>query len=175
MNPHVLVDPLYALPEAFAHVERIIRNFDGALRLRKSVSQPGSYVLERKLSRSHPIQTAQRGTDLHLQAQDGYIHISLVHEEWLRHPENILRELKANDIWAQGGAETVDRQMADDERYAREDAERKRRETLREIAIDAFDPLNRMGGEGGTERTRIQNAGVVPAELPKTEIVLTDA
>lgn len=167
MEPHVIPPTRLLLPESYRHVEGILRNYDPALRLRRSIDTPSLYVLERRTSRSRPVHTARRdGSDLHLQASEGYIHVSLVHPTFLAHPENILRELKANDSWAQGGAQKVADQMEYDDWWRHEDRRRKRREWFRDLAKDAFPILDRLGARDGTERVRFNSPGVPSPASP---------
>lgn len=166
MEPHILPPAILALPANYAYVEGILRNYDPALRLRKSIDQPHMYVLERRLSRSVTAGTSRRdGSDLQLQASEGYIHVGLVHPSYLAHPDRILQQLKASDSWAAGGANAMAAAYEADEWYRDEEQRRKRKEWFRDIAKESFDILDRVGGIGGTERMRFNNPGIpeVPA------------
>jgi hypothetical protein len=167
MTDHVPVRPHLRLEPCFRHVEGIVREFDGDLRLRKSVDRPTYYVLERKC-RQRPAVNAGLGdhSDLHIQARDGYIHVSLVHLNWMTRPANIIRALReeGEDLFARSGNAVAD-ELEYEEAWAKESKRRRRFGLLRDIAVDAYDPLSRMGNRDGTERTRISNAGTV-SHLP---------
>lgn len=162
MTEHVPVHSALRLDPEFRHVQEILIEHDPELRLRKSVERAGFYVLERRCRR-RPAVNAGLGdySDLHVQARDGYVHVSLVHWQWLTRPGNILRALQeeGEDVFAKGGQRIAD-ELAYEERWAKESRRRRRLGLLRDIAADAFDPLSRMGNKDGTERTRIQNVGI---------------
>jgi len=136
------------------------RSFDPDLRLRKSVERGGSfYVLERKC-RQRPAVNAGLGdhSDLHVQARDGYIHVSLVHWQWLCRPANILTALQeeGDDLFAKSGMQVAD-ELEYEEAWAKQSRRRRRLGLLQDIAVDSHDPISRLEG------TRISNAGVVNA------------
>lgn len=163
MTDHERVRPHLRLEPWCRHVEDILRTFDPDLRLRKSVDRPLFYALERKCRR-RPAVNAGLGdhSDLHVQARDGYIHVSLVHPNWITRPANIITALKeeGEDLFSKGGHQVAD-ELEYEERWVKESRRRRRFGLLRDIATDAYDPLSRMGNADGTERTRISNAGTV--------------
>lgn len=163
MTHHEPVRPHLRLEPWCRHVEDILQEFDPDLRLRKSVDRPTFYVLERKCRR-RPAVNAGLGdhSDLHVQARDGYIHVSLVHWQWLTRPANIITALteEGEDLFAKGGTQVAD-ELEYEEAWAKESKRRRRFGLLRDIAVDAYDPLSRMGNKDGTDRTRISNAGTV--------------
>lgn len=174
MTDHEPVRPHLRLDLCFRHVESIVQEFDPDLRLRKSVDRPTFYVLERKCRR-RPAVNAGLGdhSDLHVQARDGYIHISLVHWQWLTRPANIITALQeeGEDLFAKSGNDVAD-ELEYEERWAKESKRRRRKGLLRDIAVDAYDPLSRMGNKDGTERTRINSPGW-PAPLEASDTAST--
>jgi len=161
MTDHARVRPHLRLEPEFRHVEAILQTFDPDLRLRKSAERAGFYCLERKCRR-RPAVNAGLGdhTDLHVQARDGYVHVSLVHWQWLTRPENIINALKneGEDLFAKGGHQVAD-EAEYEEAWTKETRRRRRYGLLRDIAVDAFDPLSRLGNGDGTEVTRFKNVG----------------
>lgn len=160
MTPHVPVPRLLRMPMRYRHVQDYLAQFDADLRLRRSVEQPTFFVLERRI-RNKP--AANIGmldlSDMHVQARDGYIHISLVHPQWLERPWNIVRALKEEgaDLWDSGGYGRVTDEIEYEEQWARVTRRRRRRQVFREIALEGFDTLNRLNAGG--ERPRISVPG----------------
>jgi hypothetical protein len=156
---HVPVPPHLRLDPWAAHVPEYLALADPALRLRKSAERDGYYVLERR-ARRMPACNAGLGdhSDLHIQARDGYIHVSIVHWQWLTRPWNILRELReeGEDLFVRGAAKLSD-ELEYEEAWAHESRRRRRRGLYRDIAVDAYDPLERLAG------SRISNAGMPTA------------
>lgn len=151
------------LPVAFRHVTGYLRRHDPDLRVRRSVERPAFFVLERRCRRRPAVNTAMRDrSDMHVQARDGYIHVSLVHRNWLRKPWNIIRALRdaGVDTWAAGGAAAVADELEYEEGWAVETRKRRRHETFHNIAKEAYDVLSRMGNRDGTEVTRFTNPGL---------------
>lgn len=166
------LEPELQVPDALAHVQDYLHTQDPDLRLRASVERPGFFVLERRCRRAPAVNTGMPGrTDMHVQARDGYIHVSLVHAEWLYHPWNIVIALKEEgiDLWQAGAAEAID-EIEYEERWQRETRKRRRSDDSRAYYREAFDVLSRLGNRDGTERTRFQNAGI-PAGLSPAPIV----
>ena len=105
------------------------------------------------------------GRDQAIAAADNYLHISYVHPSFLHKPWRILEELKAHDLWMQYGrgvdaAVKADNELVDAEADAKEQRRKTRRDWLHHTAREAFDILNRTGGVGGVERTRMNNPGL---------------
>lgn len=157
IHDHVRVAPRLRLEPEFRHVEAILRSHDKDLRLRKSAERPTFYVLERKCRR-RPAVNAGLGdfSDLHVQARDGYIHLSLVHGQWLCRPANILAALheEGEDLFAKSGHQVAD-ELEYEEAWAKQSKKRRRLGMLRDIAADSYDPISRLEG------TRVSNAGVI--------------
>lgn len=157
MTDHVRVPPHLRTDPEFRYVEGILQAFDPDLRLRKSVERPTFHVLERKCRR-RPAVNAGLGdhSDLHVQARDGYIQVSLVHWQWLCRPANIITALQDEgvDLFAKSGMEVAD-ELEYEERWTKESRRRRRLGLLRDIAADSHDPISRMEG------TRVNSAGVV--------------
>jgi hypothetical protein len=136
---------------------------DPALRVRRSVEWRGYYVIERRCRRAPAVNTGMGdGSDMHVQARDGYIHVATAHANWIRHYPNIMRELKhaGGDLWAAGGSERFANEVEYEEAWAKETRKRRRLGLYRAIAGEGFDILNRMNSGG--ERSRISNAGTTP-------------
>lgn len=165
---HVRVDPALALPGCFRYVNDYLWGVDPQLRLRRSVDNPQVYVLERQVQRSRPIQTSQRMTDRAIQARDGYIHVTTVHPLYLEHPARIVAALRSdhNDLWAEGGAKRWCDEAEAEEAAAKQRRRAARKDNFRAIAAEGFDILDRTGGVGGTERTRMNNPGVPTSPGP---------
>ena len=161
LSPHVPVDPELRIPRHYAYVEDYLRAHDDALRLRRSLDVPGFYLIERRLSRSKVVHTSCY-TDAMIAARDGYIVVTHVHPWYLDRPARIVAKLRGddNDLWAAGGAQAVDQKLRTAENEARSYRRFKRRQWTRDVASEAFDTLDRVGGRGGTERVRINNAGL---------------
>jgi len=156
---HVPVAPHLRLEPWAAHVTDYLAHHDPALRIRKSAERSGFYVLERRARRVPSCNAGLHDkSDWLIQARDGYIHVSLVHWQWLTRPWNILRALREEgaDLFARG-AQKFANEIEYEEAWAKETRRRRRLGLYRDIAVDAFDPLDRLAG------TRISNAGI-----PKT-------
>jgi hypothetical protein len=168
MTPHVPLPPELELPDTYAHVQGYLASVDPDLRIRRSAERPRLYVLERRCRRRPAVNTGMRDTsDIHVQARDGYIHVSTVHPNFLNKPWNIVRALKeeGTDLWAKGGAEKVANEMEYEEAWQIETRRRRRLGLFRDIAGEGYDILSRMNNDG--ERSRINNAG--PATRPPTK------
>jgi hypothetical protein len=141
----------------------LLRHVDPDLRVRKSAEHVGLYVLERRCRRAPAVNTGMRDlSDMHVQARDGYIHVSTVHPNWLTRPWNIVRVLKQEgaDLWAEGGFDRLCSEEEYEERWAKETRRRRRQGLYRDIAKEAYDVLSRMNHDG--ERSRINNVGTRP-------------
>lgn len=161
---HVPLGRDIMLPRAYWHVYEYLARHDSSLRIRRSIEWVGHYVIERRCRRAPSVNTAMReASDAHIQARDGYIHVSTVHPQWLERPWNIIRALKEEgaDLWAQGGAEKVNDELCYEENWQRETRRRRRYGLFRDIAAESYDTVNRLGaGKERSGRTRISNAGV---------------
>ncbi len=165
-DPQLEDDDDLALPEEFAPVQEYLHQADPDLRLRRSVERRDMFVLERRCRRAPAVNTGMRAyTDLHVQARNGFIHVSIVHREWLMHPWNILIALREEgaDLWAAGGAEAFDDELTYEEAFIRESRRRRRRDDHRAYLREQFDVLSRLGNQDGTERTRFSNPGLPAA------------
>lgn len=163
-SPHVPVARALRLPAAYAHVAGYLAQHDPDLRLRKSAERPHLYVLERRCRRRPATNTGMRDrSDMHVQARDGYIHVSTVHPSFLDKPWNIVRALQEEgaDLFASGGALKVADELKYEEDWARETRRRRRRGLYRDMAREAFDVQDRIGNRDGTERVRIAAPGPV--------------
>lgn len=167
-----LLDEALQLPDAFAHVQAYLHGHDPDLRLRCSVERPGLFVLERRCRRAPAVNTGMPGrTDLHVQARDGYIHVSAVHVEWLHHPWNIVIALREEgfDTWAFADSDAVADELDYEDAWQRETRRRRRHDDGRAYYREAFDILSRCGNVTGrdharTDVTRFNNPG--PATRP---------
>jgi hypothetical protein len=150
------------LQEEFAGVQAYLHEHDPDLRLRRSVERGDMWVLERRCRRAPAVNTGMTClSDLHVQARDGYIHVSAVHREWLMHPWNIIIALREEgfDTWAYTHWEDVVDEMEYEERWQLESRRRRRRDDYRGHLRESFDILSRMGNRDGTEATRFRNVG----------------
>lgn len=163
MSLHVPIPSHLRLPSWCAHVTEYLHRHDPELRLRVSAEQPTYFCLERR-ARRPPACNAGYGdhSDLHIQARDGYIHVSLVHGQWLTRPWNILRALneEGEDTFVKG-AQRIDDELRYEERWLKETRRRRRLGLFRDIAADAYPILDRLGNKDGTEKTRISAPGPV--------------
>lgn len=165
-SPHIPVSEALHLPATYAHVEGYLQLHDPDLRLRRSVERPAYYVLERRCRKRPAVNTGMRiACDMHLQARDGYIHVSGVHPNWLTKPWNIVRELREAgvDTWGRD-LDAIENELQYEEAWAKETRRRRRMGLYRNIAGEGFDVLNRLNIGG--ERSRINNAGTVAHPLP---------
>lgn len=173
MTPHVPLPRLLRLPLRYRHVPDYLAQFDPDLRLRRSVEKPALFVLERRIRNRPWANTGMLNlSDMHVQARDGYIHISTVHPQWLERPWNIIRELRevGADLWDTGGAGRIADEDEYEEQWGRISRKRRRLQMFREMALDSFDTLNRIGNADGTDRTRMS----VPA-LPHSTFLPSPA
>jgi hypothetical protein len=147
------------LPPRYRHVQDYLVSFDGDLRIRRSVERSELFVLERRVRRAP---TANLGmgdlSDLHVQARDGFIHISTVHPQYLERPWAIVEALKESgaDLWDNGGASQFADELEYEETWMKESRRRRRRQLFRDIALEGYDLLNRIG----SKRTRISVPGL---------------
>lgn len=156
-----------ALPRRWRHVQDYLAAHDPDLRIRASVERVGWFVLERRCRRRPAANTAMRdASDIHVQARDGFIHVAIVHPEWLNKPWNIVQRLRDDgvDLWAKGHQVVAD-ELEYEERFLRETRKRRRREEGRDYYREMFDVLSRLGNKDGTEQSRFSNPGPVTPAL----------
>lgn len=137
------------LPEVFHVTQRYLSAYDRDLRLRRSAERPHLFVLERRVRRKPATNTGMRNrSDMHIQARDGYIHIATVHPAFLARPHQIIARLRdgGTDLWAHGGAEKVTNELEYEEHWSRETRRRRRRQLFRDIALESYDTISRLGG-----------------------------
>jgi hypothetical protein len=161
---HVPVSAHLRLPPEYEDVPGYLQLVDPDLRIRRSAESEFWFVLERRCRHSPATNTGMRDTsDMHIQARDGYIHVSTVHPAWLRKPWNIVRSLReeGQDLWAGGGAQKVSNEMEYEEAWTKETRRRRRRGLYRDIAADALAPMQRRNIGGS--RLRISNPGLPKA------------
>lgn len=152
-----------ALPRRWRHVNDYLAAHDPDLRIRASVERAGWFVLERRCRRRPAANTAMRdASDIHVQARDGFIHIAIVHPEWLNKPWNIVQRLRDDgvDLWAKR-ADVVADEAEYEERFVRETRRRRRQDDGRAYYREMFDVLSRLGNSDGTEKSRFSNPGPV--------------
>lgn len=157
-TPHVELPAELELPAEYRHVQEYLDLMDPDLRLRRSAEGSGFYVLERRCRRAPAVNTGYLTlSDIHVQARDGYIHVSTVHPNWLEKPWNIMRALaeEGADLWAIGGAKVFTDEQEYEARFLAETKRRRRLGIFRDIARDAYGPLSALGNADGTERTQI--------------------
>lgn len=155
MTPHVPIARHLQLPPEFAHVPGYIARMDPDLRIRRSAERRDRFVIERRCRRAPAVNAGLRDvSDMHVQARDGYIHVSSVHRNWLHRPWNIVRALveEGVDLWAKGAA-TFENELRYEEDWTRETRRRRRKHRFQEIGRDAYVMASRMGIGG--ERTRV--------------------
>lgn len=164
MITHAPLPPDLALPPRFRHVQGYLTTVDRDLRLRRSAERPWLYVLERRCRRAPAVNAGMRfRSDMHVQAAQGYIHVSTVHPQLLERPWTIVQVLQTEgvDLWAARGwasaADTVDAEARYEEQWARETRTRRRRDLFRNIALDHYDLMARREGH------RVSNAGAPAA------------
>lgn len=159
----VAVDKALALPARWRHVNDYLAGHDPDLRVRASVERAGLFVCERRCRRRPAVNTGMAvRSDMHVQARDGFIHVSVVHPAWLEKPWNILRALRDEgvDLWAYKSSEAFADELEYEEHWARETRRRRRREDGYAYYREMFDILGRLGNvEGRDERTRFNNPG----------------
>lgn len=163
LSGHAPVSKVLQLPPRFAFAQRYLQTFDRDLRLRRSAEARGFYVLERRKRRAPVRYLGLRDlTDQHLQARDGYDHVALVHPNWLTKPHLMVRALVTEgwDIWAEGGAANVADQAEHDEEWAIDNRRRRRKQMYHAMALEHYALLDRIGNPDGSERIRINNAGL---------------
>lgn len=157
------VDRKLAVPARWRHVNDYLRAHDPDLRLRVSVERAGLFVLERRCRRAPAVNTAMcDASDMHVQARDGFIHVSVVHPSWLEKPWNIIRALRDEgvDLWAYASSEAFADELDYEEHWQRETRRRRRKEDGYAYYREMFDVLGRVGNvEGHNERTRFTNPG----------------
>jgi len=146
---HVPVAERLTLPRRHWRAQRVVARFDRDLRLRKSAESAYWYVLERRIRQQPAVNTALRDlSDMHIQARDGYVHISTVHPAFLWMPHRLVARLREEgiDLWDSGGAGKIADEMAYEEQWARITRRRRRLQLFREIALDSYDPMSRLAG-----------------------------
>lgn len=162
-TPHIPLPEPLQLPPQFADAQRFLERHDQMLRLRRSAETSRFYVLERRCRRQTINHLGSRDlSDAHVQARDGYIHVSLVHPQLLSRPWVIVERLQVEgvDLFAV----TAERFSSDaeyEEAWMRETRRRRRVQLYRDIAKESFDILARLGdGKARLNRTRFNNPGL---------------
>jgi hypothetical protein len=185
MSDHVKPPAEWALPDEFAASERVLRAYDPALRLRRSVDHAGFFVLERLTTHTKPVDTSAAGlTDLKMATRDGYLHVAHVHPFFVHHPDKLLERLLSNDndLWTQGtghigsAADRYIRELATEQDDARVNRRRHRRQESEGFYAESFDVLDRLGDRHShAERTRLNNAGAETVTVTDRRRVRLDA
>lgn len=164
------------LPRCFQHVQAYLHQHDPDLRVRRSAERPHMFVLERRCRRAPAVNTGMRiYTDMHVQARDGYIHVSIVHVEWLHHPWNILIALREEgyDTWAHAqGTDGVVDEIEYEEHWQRETRRRRRQEDGQAHYRELYDIVGRLGNRDGSGRRRFNNPGLPARPAAATEVTL---
>lgn len=171
MSDHVPLPPTLRVPPRYRYVQDYLVQFDGDLRLRRSAERPDLFVLERRVRNQPAVNTGMANlSDMHVQARDGYVHISTVHPQWLERPWLIVRALREEgaDLWDTGGAGRIADECDYEEQWQRITRRRRRQALFRDIAVDGYDLLNRVAGSG---RSRINNAGGRHGRKTITEVM----
>lgn len=148
-TPHVPLPRGLRMPSRYGYVQDYLVQFDADLRIRRSAEQPHMFVLERRIRNKPAANLGMRDlSDMHVQARDGYIHISTMHPQWLERPWNMVRELKevGADTWDEGGYGRVCNEMEYEEAWQKVTRRRRRKQMFREIALDGYDVLERLAG-----------------------------
>lgn len=165
-TPHVALSPLLALEPSQASAQVFLARHDPMLRLRKSAETRRFLVLERRVRRQTLNHLGSRNlSDMHVQARDGYVHVSLVHPQLALRPWVIVERLKVEgvDLFEQT-AERCATDLEYEETWLKETRRRRRKQLYRDIAAEQFDILARLGdGDARTNRTRFNNPGIRPA------------
>jgi hypothetical protein len=154
-----------APPRRWRHVNDYLRTHDPDLRVRASVERPGWFVLERRCRHRPAVCSAMHDqSDMHVQRRDGYVHVAIVHPEWMNKPWNILRALREEgvDLWAYTSADAFVDELEYEEHWARETRRRRQRADSRAYYREMFDILSRLGNTDGTEQSRFTNPGPAP-------------
>jgi hypothetical protein len=175
MADHVKPPAEWALPDQFAATEKVLRAYDSALRLRRSIDHAGFFVLERLTMNTKPVDTSIAGlTDLKMTTRDGYLHVATVHPFFVHHPDQMLERLLANgnDMWKSGtghvgsAADRYIRDLATEQDNAKAARKEKRISEFGDYYAESFDVLDRLGDRTShAERTRINNAGTEPVKV----------
>jgi hypothetical protein len=178
MADHVKPPTEWALPDRFAATERVLRAYDPALRLRRSIDHAGFFVLERLTANTKPVDTSAAGlTDTKMTSRDGYLHVAHVHPFFVHHPDKLLERLLANgnDMWKSGtghlgsAADQYIREMKTEQDEAKANRRRHRLQEFEGFYAESYDVLDRLGdSKSHAERTRINNAGA-PEPLKVTD------
>jgi hypothetical protein len=163
MSDHVPVEAALALPGCYCYVEDYLRGVDALLRLRRSANHRGFFVLERRVRRSRPPETARRDlSDQHVQARDGYVHVTTVHPWYLDRPQRIVDKLREDDgDWHAPGNSAAQWWARQEAQASAEKAQRSeaRYREFRDFYRDSLDAVARTDG------TRIQHPGRPPGSL----------
>lgn len=150
------------LPRRWRHVSAYLAAHDPDLRIRRSVERPELFILERRCRRRPAVNTSMGDlSDVHVQARDGFIHISTVHPEWLNKPWNIIRALKEEgvDLWAYKSVEAFQAEEDYEAAFLRESRRRRRHDDGIAYYREMFDVLSRLGNRDGTDVSRFNNPG----------------
>ena len=124
------------LPRYIQEYEAEWRRFDRHLRVRRSLDNPGAYVVERKTRYlfDHPF---QYGTDAQVQYKDEYRHVLVF---WPCDVTAVLPHLKKFDL-QRTGAKELARELAAREEYDEAVADRDRVAEFEAIGSESFDFL----------------------------------
>jgi hypothetical protein len=131
--------PLYSPPKAIVDE---LRSYDPMLRVRWS-DHKSRWYLERKMTRGK-FDFNAADPDTKIQVRDGYITVCTLPYSYL--DGRVLKMLKMTDLWAQGGAKTVNQKLDDyyEQKYLRDDLNQ--RADLKYIANEMFNYAQRRAG-----------------------------
>lgn len=127
----------YDLPSYVREYQKMFQKYDRFLRVRRSLDNPGMYVVERKTRYIEKLE-CKYGTDRQVRYKDDY---RLIYKIWPCDFKFVMDSLRATDIQKQGGA----RRLADelDARDYEEQVriQRKNHDDFEQASSSAYDRL----------------------------------
>lgn len=132
--------PLYHAPESF--VKRLAK-YDPMLRVRWS-DYERCWLIERKARRGRFEYGTSPNPEVRQRFHDGYVHVFSVPQAWL--DDRVIKALGMGDLWKNGGARELNRQMDDAIEYKERRDDWNQKDDLRYIANEMFNYKSHLEG-----------------------------
>ena len=121
-------------------MNRELKKFDPMLRARRSVTNGGMLLIERKCARESACLTKpldQRVMDRYIQDRDGYVSVMPVPSHAFG--REVFLYLRERDMWDKGGADKFVNELEEEERQAEAAKDKDQKEMLECLGEEAYD------------------------------------